>query len=107
MKLEPATTRVEASVLREIDEIAEREGMDRATLLRQLIGEGLRTRKLKIALESYRKGEATLWRAAEIAELTLHEMALWAKREGIPIQYSEEDLERDAQRLKKTWGSRQ
>ena len=104
--MEPATTRIESSILKEIDKIAEREKMDRATLLRQLIDAGLKMRRLEHALESYRKGEATLWKAADMAGLSLHEMVLCARREGIPIQYSEEDLERDVERLKKTWSGR-
>jgi predicted DNA-binding ribbon-helix-helix protein len=55
--MEPATTRIEPSVLKEIDRIAERDKMDRATLLRQLIDEGLKTRRLKMALESYRRAK--------------------------------------------------
>lgn len=47
------------------------------------------------AVESYRDGRVTLWRAAEMAVFSLREMMDMVRERKIPVSYTPEDLRRD------------
>jgi len=70
-------------------------GMDRATLLKQALRSGCANALFERACASYRRGEVTLTRAAELAGLSLREMLLHLPQAGLEIHYSVRDLEKD------------
>jgi len=79
----------------EIEKAAREEKVDKGTILRRLADAGLKEYKLEKALEKYRKGRVSLWKAAGLAGISYRRALEEAKRRNIPFQYREEDLEED------------
>jgi predicted HTH domain antitoxin len=107
MSLQTVTARLPRKTLKEIERIAEKEKVDRSELIRRLLDAALRERRIEEALEAYREGRVTLWKAAEMAELSLRTMMELTKENKIPIPYTLEDLERDLEYVKRTTSSKQ
>lgn len=51
--------------------------------------------KLEHALDLYKKGKITLWKAAELAGLSLWEILEIVRKRKIPMYYTLEDVEED------------
>jgi predicted HTH domain antitoxin len=94
------TTRVSEDIEKEIRSISEREQLDKSTVVRRLLIEGIRDWKIKYALEQYSDGKVTIWRAARMAGISLREMLNIAAKKGIPFQYTIEDLREDFRGIK-------
>jgi predicted HTH domain antitoxin len=94
------TTRVSEYIEKEIRSISEREQLDKSTVVRRLLIEGIRDWKIKYALEQYSDGKVTIWRAARMAGISLREMLNIAAKKGIPFQYTIEDLREDFRGIK-------
>ena len=73
--------------LKNLEELAKEEKVERADAIIDIFELGIQEWKLRRALRLYREGKTTLWKAAEIAELTLHEMIDIIDKEGIPYDY--------------------
>ncbi len=84
-----------------IDELAEEFHIDTSTLLAQLIEHGLRMELLKRSTHLYAEGNVSMWRAAQMAGVSLYEMIAEIKKQGVPLQYGVEDFESDIKTLKK------
>ncbi len=95
MALDTVTTRLPHETLDEIEEIARREQIDRSELIRRLLDAALRQRRLEEAVNAYRDGKVTLWKASELAGISLRAMMDVVKDRKITMQYNVEDLERD------------
>jgi len=78
-----------------IDDLAADLGLDRGTLLKQLIRKGLRDIQTERVLNAYRRGNITLSRAAEIAGLTLRDILLRLPEESVELNYDIRELQRD------------
>ena len=89
------TTRVPEETLREIDELSSRMHMDRATMLRNLIEEGMVAAKREKVLSQYKEHSVSLQKAAELLGIHLTEMIELIQREGLYLDYSEEELRDD------------
>lgn len=89
------TTRVSEKIEKEIRSISEREQLDRSTVVRRLLVEGIKDWKIKYALEQYSEGKITIWKAARMAGVSLRQMLDIAAKKGIPFQYTLEDLRED------------
>ena len=89
------SVRLPKEIVEEIERLSKEEGIDKGTLIRKLIAESLREYKIKRALELYREGKISLWKAAEIAEITYREALEELKKRNIPFKYDLEDLEAD------------
>jgi len=89
------SVRLPKEMVEEIEKISRDEGIDRGTLVRRLLAESLREYKTKKALELYREGRISLWKAAEMAGITYREALEELKRRGIPFKYDLEDLGAD------------
>lgn len=87
------TVRVDEETYREIEENAEKENVDKSTIARGLLKMGLREKKKTQAVESYRKGSSTLWKAAEMAGLNLREMMMLLGEERIPLHITPDDVD--------------
>ncbi len=70
-------------------------GMDRTTLFKQALRTGCATAFFERACASYRRGDITLARAAELSGLSLREMLLRLPQAGLEIHYGVNDLEKD------------
>jgi len=92
-KMRNLTVRVDEETYRHIEETASAENIDRSTATRQLLKKGISEEKKKRALDLYRRGKCTLWRAAELADLNIREMMELATREKIPAHITPEDVD--------------
>ena len=84
--------KAEAEKLRRL---AQGAGMERAALLKQAVRRGTQDLLFEQACRAYRRGEATLSRAAEIADLSLREMILRMREADLEIHYGADDLAKD------------
>jgi len=85
--------------LRKLGELADKEGKDRSTLIRELLERGVKEKDIDYAVELYRKGRVTGWRATQLAGVSLWNFYDVLGEKGILIQYSEQDLEEDLRGL--------
>lgn len=105
MSLEAVTARLPRDMLREVERLAEKMKVDRSELIRRLLDFAIREKKVEEAVQAYREGRVTLWKAAEMASLSLREMMELAREKKIPVPYTLEDLRRDIEYvLRKTSG---
>ena len=95
LSLKTVTVRLPPEVLEEIEGIAERERIDRSEIIRRLLDQALALRRIDEAVETYRNGKVTLWRAAEMAGVSLREMMNIINERKIELNYTIEDLDRD------------
>ena len=92
-KMRNLTVRVDEATFKDIEEAAELEDVDRSTLTRALLKIGIKETKKRHALEMYRSGKCTLWRAAQLADVPLREMMELAEENRIPLHISPEDVD--------------
>lgn len=92
--------RLSEDTLRKLDELSTREGKDRSTLIRELLEKGIKEKNLDNAVELYRRGEATGWRTAQSAGVSLWNFLRVLDERGVLLQYGERDLERDLSALR-------
>lgn len=89
------STRLPPEMEKEIDWYAKKEQVGKTVALRKILDKGLKEVKLEHALDEYKKGRVTLWKAAEIAGVSLWEMIDVVKERKIPVPYTLEDLKED------------
>jgi predicted HTH domain antitoxin len=77
------TLRLSAREARRVAAVQELTGLDKATLLRDFIEDGLR----KLVLTSYRGGSITAQAAAEILDMPLREFLSLLEKDGIPVNW--------------------
>jgi len=77
------TLRLSAKEAKRVAAVQELTGLDKATLLRDFIGDGLRKRVLK----SYRDGVVTAQRAAEILGISLREFLTLLENDGVAVNW--------------------
>jgi len=99
MSSRAVTARLRTELLKEIQKMATEESIDRSSAIQRLLKIGLREYKIKKALNLYRDGKVTLWRAAELAGISLREMMDTIKAKDIPYQYDVEALEEYVEEL--------
>lgn len=78
-----------------LDDAAARLGVERATFLKWAVRRGAQAIMIEQAFDSYRKGEATLSRAAEMAGLSLRDMILRLREHEVELSYTPDDLSSD------------
>lgn len=88
------TVRLGDETLRELDALAEQEGVDRTTVLKKALDLGVREIKIDMAVDKYQRGFTSAWRAAQEAGINLWEFIDVLKKREIGFVTSEEDLER-------------
>ena len=82
-------------IVKEIAHWAEKEKMDESALITRIVEEGLSAWKMEKALEMYRSQKVTLWKAAEIAGVSLVEMLAELPKRKIVFQYDLDELRED------------
>lgn len=100
MTLKSVTARLPKETLEEIEAIAKRDRVDRSELIRRLLDVALAKRRVDDAVEAYRGGKVTLWRASEMAGVSLREMMDIAGKSKVSISYTIDDLDRDLEYVK-------
>jgi len=92
-KTQNLTVRLEKEIIRKIEEEAQQEKTDKSTVARKLIAVGIQQIQKARALEEYRRGRCTIWKASEKAGVPLREMIELLRREKIPLHLSPEDVD--------------
>jgi len=92
-KAQNLTVRLERELVKKIEQEAREEKTDKSTVARKLIALGIEQTRKARALEEYRKGRCTIWKASEKAGVPLREMIETLRRERIPLHLSPEDVE--------------
>ncbi len=78
-----------------LDRLARYLGMERPSFLKQAIKRGTADLVFDGACQAYRSGQATLSRAAEMAELPLRDMILRMEDADLELNYDVSDLRKD------------
>jgi predicted HTH domain antitoxin len=96
LTLKPLAVRIPEEIEKEIQEVIEREGLDKATAVRTLLELGIGEWRKQTALELLRDGKVTFAKAAEIAKLSLWELADLVKQRNIEwVRYTPEEIEKE------------
>ena len=92
---ETISLRLPRETINKLREIADKEGKDRSALIREILENGVKEKNIDHAVELYRRGQVTGWRAAQLAGASLWNFYKILAEKGVLIQYSEHDLEED------------
>jgi len=96
LTLKPLAVRIPKEIEREILEVAEREKLDKATVVRTFLEMGMEEWRKQTALEFLRDGKVTFAKAAEMAKLSLWEFADLVKQRNVEwVRYTPEEIEKE------------
>jgi predicted HTH domain antitoxin len=82
------TVRLSKRDLERVEAVRVLEDVDRSTLIKEFIEDGLRRR----VVDNYERGKLTAGRAAEILGLSLREFLEILEREGVPVNWDSESV---------------
>jgi predicted HTH domain antitoxin len=82
------TVRLSKRDLERVEAVRVLEDVDRSTLIKEFIEDGLRRR----VVDNYKRGKLTAGRAAEILGLSLREFLEILEREGVPVNWGSESV---------------
>ena len=94
-------TRIPHELEEEIIKFMKEQGLDKSTAVRCILEIGVGEWKKKRAIELYRTGKVTLWKASQIAGLSLREMLDELNRLKVITHVTAEDIEEDIEAAKK------
>ncbi len=89
------TTRMDEKIVKEIDQLSKEQQMDRATMLRNLIVEGLKKERLKRVVELYRQEKISMGKARTLLNIDFDEWLTLMKKENLYLHYDDEMLQED------------
>lgn len=92
---ETISLRLPRETIKKLRELADKEGKDRSALIREILENGVKEKNIDHAVELYRTGQITGWKAAQLAGVSLWNFYKILADKGVLIQYSEHDLEED------------
>jgi predicted HTH domain antitoxin len=96
LTLKPLAVRIPEEMEKEILEMAEREKLDKATVVRILIEMGIVEWRKQTALELLRDGKVTFAKAAEMAKPSLWEFADLVKQRNVEwVRCMPEEIEKE------------
>lgn len=87
------SVRLDEDLVREVDELADMENIDRSQLLRYVFKEGLEQHRLELAVKRYAEGELTVSEAASLAGVAVGEFMDTLVERGVQADLSVEELE--------------
>lgn len=93
--MEVLSVRIPKEVKEELEELAKLKKRDKAEIIREILTEGIREKIIEAALKLYKEGKVTLWRAAELAGLSLWEIIEELRKRKVELQYGYRELEED------------
>lgn len=95
-------TRIPTELEEEIRGFMKEEGIDKSAAIRRILEIGLDEWKKKRAIELYRSEKVTLWKASQIAGISLREMLNELSRLRITAHITGRDLEEDIKAAKES-----
>ncbi len=93
------SVRLSSSQANEIENLARKKGVDRSTIIRELISIGLKEMKINEILNLIRERKITVWKAAQITNLTYREMLELLKKHNVPYPLSSEELLKEIEEI--------
>ena len=93
------SVRIDKEDIEEIDKISRLEKKTKSTLLREILELGLKDKKLELALEKFRNREASIGKAARIAEMPLSKFMDVLVQKNIEFHYGIKEVEEDFEGL--------
>lgn len=99
--MHPTQVRLDPALKEDLERLAKRDRTTTSDALRRALKEGTRVLLLRKAVEGYTEKRLSLGAAADLAGVSISEMAAHLAELGIPFyRYSVKDLERDAKRAR-------
>src|SRR3989304_2387688 len=96
LTLKPLAVRIPEEIEKEILEAVDRMKLDKATVVRTLLEMGIEEWRKQTALELLRNGKVTFAKAAEMAKLSLWELADLVKQRNVEwARYTPEEIEKE------------
>ncbi len=95
MKTVTLSVRLDADEVRLMDQVAARDGLDRSAMLKRFLRRGYADYRYEEACAAYRRGEASLSRAAELAGIPLHDFLARFPETGLQLNLAPEELRRE------------
>jgi predicted HTH domain antitoxin len=96
LTLKPLAVRIPKEIEKEILEVVERAKLDKATVVRNLLELGIAEWRKQTALELLRDGKVTFAKAAEMAKLSLWELADLVKQRSVEwVRFTPEEIEKE------------
>ena len=96
------STRLDEKEIEELNQICEKERIDRSSLIRKFLLAQIIEYRMKDVGEKYRKGLISLAEASNLAKVSIYEMMEYIEREKIQApSLSEEEMEEDLKKTKK------
>lgn len=92
---ETVSVRIDKTELNEIDKLSKMEKKSKSSVLREIVDKGIKEKKLAVAIERFRKNEATAWKAARLAGIPLSKFMDILVRNGIDFHYGTKELKED------------
>jgi predicted HTH domain antitoxin len=96
---ETVSVRIDKQDLKEIENISKLEKKTRSSVLREVFEEGVKRKKLNMALERFRNNEITAWKAAKLANIPLTQFMDVLTQKGIDFHYGVRELREDFEGL--------
>ena len=96
---ETVSVRIDKEDIEEIDKLSKLENKTKSSLLREILELGLKDKKLELALEKFRNKEASIGKAARIAEMPLSQFMDVLVQKNIEFHYGIKELEEDFEGL--------
>ncbi|MHA1253095.1 MAG: UPF0175 family protein [Candidatus Helarchaeota archaeon] len=96
------SVRIKKEVIDELDRLANLFKVDRATIVRKIIDNGIEQQKIELAIELYQKGD-TLERAANISRASLWDLLEELKKRGTTSKF---DLEQEKDTYLRVFGKK-
>ena len=98
--------RIPESLIEELERIATEEQVDRTSVARKLLTEGVNRWRLEHALRLYQQGQITKERAAEMAGVSIYDILDELRQRGTVARYSLEELREDLALLQQRYSSK-
>ena len=96
---ETVSVRIDETDLNEINEISKIEKKTKSNVLREVLEKGIKEKKLEIALEKFRKNEASVGKAARMADIPLSLFMDILVEKKIDFHYGVKELREDFEGL--------
>ncbi|MBI1936161.1 UPF0175 family protein [Candidatus Woesearchaeota archaeon] len=96
---ETVSVRLDKDDVKEIEELSKLEKKSKSDVLRDVLELGLKDKKLELALEKFRNKEASMGKAARIAEVPLTQFMDILVERNIDFHYGIKELEEDFEGL--------
>ncbi|MHA1281079.1 MAG: UPF0175 family protein [Promethearchaeota archaeon] len=86
--------RLDENIIKDLEELALEENLERSTLAKKILIEGLKEERFNFAIQKYVLKEISIERAAEMAKMSLHEFIFRLSQLGIKTNLKLDDYKK-------------